>query len=126
MSEETDWEAQLKKTQTISDFDEREARTMRIMSDPAPKWEAPVKKDYPQTELHYIMCYDELDANISMPEAAEKYNSPHKIGGILASDRLNTPKGWFRTPRRGTPIEAIEDVFPAVFEALKAKNVSAF
>jgi hypothetical protein len=127
MSKHTDvWSQMLEDTHQASDIDEREAKIARISSDPRPEYAAPVKRDYPTTELHNIICVDAENANLSMPEAEEKYNSPHKVGGVLASDRLDVPLGWIKPPARGTSIETIKETYPSLYEALKEKKVEKF
>lgn len=120
------WSQMLEETQKVSDIDEREARIMRISSDPKPEYREPVKKDYPTTELHNIICVDEENANFSMPEANDHYGSPHKIGGVMASDRLHVPLGWIKYPPKGTPVETIKDEYPELYEKLKEQKVEKF
>lgn len=128
MSNYADWHQALKKTEEKSDFEARqeaedkEAKIARISSDPRPEYREPVKKDYPTTEMHYILCVDEENANLSMPEAEEIYGQPHKLGGLLLSDRLHVPLGWIKAPPKGTPFEAIKDDYPLVYEALVERN----
>lgn len=104
-----------------------EEKIDRISKDPAPQWAREEAKPYPTTHKHYIMCVDEEAANISMPDAATLYQSPHKLGGILISDRLEVPEGWFKCPPQGTPITAIKDTQPELYAFLaEEKKVTNF
>lgn len=121
------WEARLKQTTQVSDFDERQAKIERISRDPAPQWSAEPKRDYETTEKHYIICIDEEKANESLPDAKSKYGEPHKFGNYLVSDRLHLPDGWFKAPPRGTPIDTIEGTHPELHSFLKeVKKVDKF
>jgi len=119
MSHRDEWSQMLEQTKESVDMDEREARIARISSDPKPKYQEPVQKPYPMAELHNIICFDEENGNISMPEASEQYGQPHKIGGVLASDRKHVPLGWIRIPPKGTSVETIKNEYPDLYEHLK-------
>ncbi len=121
-----EWTQSLQSAQEKSDFDERQAKIDRISSDPKPYYAPPVKKPYVTTEPHYIMVVDEEWANLSLPEAEELYNEPHKLGNLLLSDRKEVPHGWIKTPQKGTSIDAIKDEYPGVYEVLVEKKVTNF
>lgn len=124
---EAQWEARLKQTTEVSDFDKRQEKINRITKDPAPQWAADPVREYETTEKHYIVCIDETLANQSLPEAKEKYGEPHKFGGVLVSDRKELPEGFFKSPPRGTPIDTIKDTQPALYTFLKEeKKVDRF
>lgn len=57
-----------------------------------------------------------------MPEADLLYATPHKVGGVLVSDRLEVPKGWIKKPANGTSIETIKAEYPALYEVMKSKG----
>lgn len=131
MNNDIDWEAQLAKTTSLVDYEKRaeeqEAKIARISKDPAPQWAKEEPKPYPTTEKHYIMCSDEEAANESLPDAKNLYGQPHKLGGVLISDRAELPKGWIKTPPRGTPIDVIKDSHPPLYYYLaNEKKVTNF
>lgn len=120
-------DALLTKANSMSDVTEREAKTLRIMSDPAPQYSPDPIRDYPTTEKHYIMVEDEEKANASMPDALKIYGVSHKLGGVLISDRLNIPDGFIKMPPRGSSIEQIKDISPTLFNFLaNEKKVANF
>lgn len=104
----------------------KEERTARITSDPAPKWKDEPVRNYPTVEKHYIICVDEAAANQSMPEAFLDYGEPHKVGGVLVSDRKEIPAGWIKMPPKGTPVDSIKKSYPALYDALTEKKVTVF
>lgn len=124
MSDYGDWSRALKKTEASSDFEKRiseesaEDRIARISSNPKAAYSEPVKKNYPVTEMHYIICADVDNANMSMPEAEEIYGQPHKLGGLLLTDRLHDPFGWYRF-KPGASIETIKELFPELYVHLR-------
>jgi hypothetical protein len=121
------WANFLDQASQAADIDEREARIMRISSDPRPQYKEPVQKNYPQTEMHNIICVDEENANLSMPEASERGpDYEHKLGGVLASDRKEVPYGWIKKPPTGTPIESIKEQYPELYDVLVEKKVTNF
>lgn len=123
---DNDFEKMLEKTTSLTTYAQREERMNKLLSDPKPEYQAPAKKDYPTTELHYIIVIDEDFANESMPEASKVYGSPHKIGGVLVSDRLELPLGFIKQPAKGTPISVVKDDYPALYEYLVSKKVENF
>lgn len=126
MSGGDDWAQSLEEAESASDFDERQARIERISSDPKPEYSEPVKKPYRQTEMHYILCVDEENANLSMPEAMDLYGQPHRLGNLLITDRFETPLGWIKSPGRGVSIEVIKGEYPEVYNRLVEKKVTNF
>lgn len=121
-----EWEKEFDKTQAVSDIDEREAKIKRISSDPAPQWREEAPKDYPTVEKHFLFVINEREANESLPEARDKYGSPHEIGRFLVSDRRDIPKGFAKKLKRGTPIEEIKDQYPEVYAYWKEKGYNVF
>lgn len=123
---EEQWRARLEQTTKLSDIDERQAKIDRISSDPKPQWQPEPKRAYETTEKHYIVCVDAEKANVSLPDASTLYNEPHKFGAFLVSDRKELPDGWFKTPPRGTSVEAIKDAQPALYTFMKEKKIENF
>lgn len=123
---EAEFEAMLAKTTSQTSYAEREERTNKLLSDPKPEYAPPVKKNYPTTEFHYIVCVDADFANESLPEAARDYGSPHKVGGILVSDRLELPMGFIQAPKKGTSIETIKDDYPELYTVMNDKKITEF
>lgn len=124
---EEQWLEKYKATLKKSDLQDRmseskEERLSRITSDPKPQWRAEEPRDYPATEKHFIIVVNAEEANESMPEASLKYNSPHKVGGVLVSDRLNVPKGWIKKPANGTSIETIKEIYPELYSIMHEKG----
>ena len=83
------WKAIEEQAGKMSTFDERQEKIDKISYDPKPEYAEPVKKPYPTTELHYVICVDEELANESMPEAKLYYDMPHKLGALLVSGSLS-------------------------------------
>jgi len=126
MANYSDWTQALKKVESVSDFDERQAKIERISADPKPQYSPPPVRSYKTTELHYIMCVDEENANLSMPEADLQYNTPHKVGGVMVTDRFETPLGWIKSPPKGTSVDTVKDTYPELYAALVEKKVTNF
>lgn len=124
---EEQWLEKYKATLKKSDLSERlseskEERINRITSDPKPQWRADSVKPYPTTEKHFIIVVNEDEANASMPEADLIYQTPHKVGGVLVSDRAEVPKGWIKKPANGMSIETIKKEYPALYQVMSEKN----
>jgi hypothetical protein len=124
---EEQWLEKYKATLKKSDLSERlneskDERIARITSDPKPQWRADAPKNYPTTEKHFIIVVDADEANASMPEADLLYQTPHKVGGVLVSDRAEIPKGWIKKPANGTSIETIKKEYPALYEVMNDKG----
>lgn len=127
MSSQDQWGEQLEQANLAADFSERAAKR-DIMSDPKAQYSPPPVRNYPTTENHRIICVDEENGNLSMPEAEELYGTDarHKIGGITVSDRLHCPMGWIVYPRAGTLIESIKDAYPELYEKYTEKKIEKF